>query len=165
MKFFILIFFISTFYTEVFGQTVDPFSILNFPKTMQYSADTIKDIYVCVETHKDTEYTCDTIIHLDKSMYQKFIKDFNNNEICDPQGKYRDFHIRKLRHKYYILEFISTTNNKSFYYFKHNIMGLSVYWRGVNDAKPIIHSELGQIGLYYKMNTRNLLKKYNLTID
>ena len=151
--------------SHVFGQIDDQFSIKNFPKTIQYSSDTIKDIYVYVQTHKETEYDYDTIIHLDKSMFQNFIKDFNKNQICDPQTKQRNFHKRKLRHKYYVLEFLSTNNKRTFYYFKNNIMGLSVLWSNDKNSKPVLHSQHGQVSLYYKMNSRHLLEKYNLTID
>jgi len=157
----IIIIFIIICSGKLFGQRQYTYDI--FPKKLNYSADTLKEIFVYAATPRNRiEYDYDTIIHLDKSKFKDFINDFNDNMIIAHNKKHDSFLNRKQEKTYYELVFISHTNNKYSFYFKNNIVGVLVLWA---DKAPIMYSENGQISLYYKLMTKNILDKYKLTID
>ena len=138
-----------------------------FPDHILYSSDTIKEIYVRVSTYTRTENDKNTIIKLEESKIKEFIADFNCNDKLESQNSNVNFYrVTAKPHNYgekmYELVFISKNNNKTFYFIKKNIMGISI---GDQNNSYVMYSPAGQIGLFYKLRCRNILKKYNLTFE
>ncbi|MCW3104680.1 MAG: hypothetical protein JWO09_3120 [Bacteroidetes bacterium] len=153
----------------MFGQKSADLYRNKLPKTFNYSADTIKDIYVQINVLKEDDsygnvgaygLELDTTINLDKSQLTTFIGEFNKNVYDTACLFYKPMQQNTSYVDFYTLVFVSNNDIKTYYRIQDNLFVVTALWK--NDKFVLMVPDDADIEVIYKLESRNILEKFNL---